>query len=179
MAFSMGDCLRAEVERQLLLDLAHYGIAPTGLWIDWSDCTQEGHCTNYLDGFLASSSSVMIRNAANERLYDGWMDFIHGGEAHPLFVFWLFLTKPIHADEYIDLKADPHIPAHIWTLLPESSKWLCAKRGEYDAAWQDDPLVLAWLQEKKQAYFARASATNAPRGAFQLLAKLWGRSGKK
>ncbi len=175
MAFSMGNRLRAEVERQLLLDLTHYGIAPDGLWVDWSDTIGEGHCTDHLGGFLEACSGLRVCNAAGEVLYDGWMDFVHGGDAQPLFVFWLFLDERLAGDEYRELKGDPHLPPHVWAALPESSKRLCGKRGEYDAAWQDAPLVLAWLQTQ---HSAPAPVPSWSRQLFKFLTP-WLKRGKK
>jgi hypothetical protein len=53
--------LRAEVDRQLLEDLRHYGIDPPGLQIAWSQGCQEGHCVEFLDGTLESDSEVGVR----------------------------------------------------------------------------------------------------------------------
>jgi hypothetical protein len=53
----MGPQLRAEVEQQLMSDLAYYGVASADLWIDWSDACQEGHCTVNRLGFPGGSRS--------------------------------------------------------------------------------------------------------------------------
>jgi len=77
---------------------------------------------------------------------DGWMDFIHGGGNHPLFVFWLFLAIGCGASRN-EVKRDVGIPAHVWERLPDSTKVLCARADEYDARWASDPLVLEWVRE--------------------------------
>jgi len=88
----MGDRLRREVERQLLLDLEHYRPGSPGekLTIDWSN---PGHCTDFLGGSLESMSDVVVRCSDGKVVADGWIDFVHGGgDGLPLFVFWLFLS---------------------------------------------------------------------------------------
>ena len=88
----MGALRDAEVERQLIADLAHYGITQA---VDWSRGVQEGHCTRYLDGKLESESNLGVKSSDGELIAAGWMDFIHGGGDLPLFVFWLLLDRRI------------------------------------------------------------------------------------
>src|SRR3954466_12148779 len=88
----MGPDVTAEVERQLLADLAHYGVSQSDLKIAWSDACGEGHCTRYLDGNLEELSGLGVVAPGNETVAEGWLDFVHGGDGFPLFVFWLFLS---------------------------------------------------------------------------------------
>jgi hypothetical protein len=88
----MGPILLAEVERQLLVDLAHYGVSQPNLKIDWSDACGEGHCTRYLDGNLEELSGLGVVAASDGTIAEGWLDFVRGGDDFPLFVFWLFLS---------------------------------------------------------------------------------------
>ncbi len=140
----MGPELRTEVERQLAEDLRHYGVQETGISFDWSDSCQEGHCTRYLNGDLESLSSILVRNNDGENIAEGWMDFIHGSDENPLFVFWLFLDLIRKDGTRLDVKEDGSIPAHIWSLLPVRAKDLWT----YDAKWSKDPLVLQWKKQK-------------------------------
>lgn len=139
----MGPLLQKEVESQLLNDLLPYGIDPHGLEIDWSNACQEGHCTHALDGKLEELSSVAVITDEGKVVAEGWMDFIHGGGENPLFVFWLSLNV-LRQDKWQKIKEEPHIPAHIWSRLPESTKRICARTTEYDARWKNDPLVISW-----------------------------------
>src|ERR1019366_2858961 len=109
----MGDRLRREVERQLLLDLEHYrsGSADEKLTIDWANPSQEGHCTDFLGGSLESMSDVVVRRSDGKTVADGWIDFVHGGGDHlPLFVFWLFLDLVDDEGRSVDVKQDNTIP---------------------------------------------------------------------
>ncbi len=142
----MGPQLQKEVETQLLNDLIPYGIDPHGLSIDWSDTCQEGHCTQAIDGNLEDLSSVTIVNSNGTIVAEGWMDFIHGGEGNPLFVFWLFLDD-LRSGERHEVKKEPHIPGHIWAQLPEATKRLYTRSSDYDARWKNDPLVVSWRKE--------------------------------
>src|SRR2546423_15242202 len=101
----MGPLLQKEVEAQLLADLAHYGVVEQGLRIDWSSSCQEGHCTQAVDGNLEELSSVLVQNARSEAVAEGWMDFVHGGGANPLFVFWLFLSI-LREGKWVKIKRD-------------------------------------------------------------------------
>lgn len=145
----MGPQLRAEVERQLLKDLQRYTHEHSGdLTIDWSDICLEGHVTTYLDGYLENWSDVWLVNAQGARIAWGWIDFIHGGGDHPLFVFWQFLHFGENTADVVG--AHGGIPLHIWESLPESSKDLCLTSETYDAAWKNDPLVLQWRAQRLQ-----------------------------
>jgi hypothetical protein len=147
-AHPMGPQLRAEVERQLLKDFEWYTHQQRAdLTIDWSDICPEGHATTYLGGWLENWSEVWVVNAQGERIAWGWIEFIHGGGDHPLFVFWHYLHIGDDAQDVVRL---PGIPLHIWERLPESSKDLCLTSETYDAAWGKDPLVLQWRNQRSQ-----------------------------
>lgn len=143
---AMGPQLQQEVEAQLLQDLLPYDIDPAGLRIDWSEACPEGHCTHALDGNLEELSSVAVVDPGGAVVAEGWMDFIHGGGEQPLFVFWLFLSD-LRQGRRRKVKADPHIPAHIWARLSEATRHLLAAGDHYDARWKQDPLVAAWRRE--------------------------------
>ena len=139
----MGDTLRKEVERQLLVDLGHYrGLASDGLSIDWSNPCQEGHCTEALGGMLEEMSDIAVRDRNGDIVAEGWLDFVHGGGDLPLHVFWLFLdlvdngvTKPV--------KKDLTIPLHVWNSLSDASKYALTVERGYDSRWHADPKVAA------------------------------------
>lgn len=139
----MGPLLLAEVERQLLADLALYGVSQPDLKIDWSDACGEGHCTRHLDGNLEELSGLEVVAPSGEIVAEGWLDFVHGGDGLPLFVFWLFLSIRVHG-AWKNVKAEPVIPEHVWDGLPDQSKEACSKEGAYDARWSQDPKVVAW-----------------------------------
>jgi hypothetical protein len=149
-AGQMGIPLRVEVERQLLDDLAAYGVPSRGLRIDWSDSCQEGHVTYALGGTLEDQSSVTGWAADGSLVAEGWMDFIHGGGSNPLFVFWYFLTLHTAEGERA-VKDQIGIPDHVWKQLPDKTRDLMAKEGGYDARWSGDPHVVAWRQSKADA----------------------------
>jgi len=140
---AMGPLLQKAVEFQLLKDLSAYGVEPDGLTIDWSDSCQERHCTAAVDGNLEELSSVAVVNSGGKPVAEGWMDFVHGGGNRPLFVFWLFLSV-MREGKWMNVKDKPHIPVHIWSEIPEATKYLCAMATEYDARWVNDPLVVEW-----------------------------------
>jgi hypothetical protein len=142
-ASEMGDRLRCEVERQLLLDLEHYRRCSLNeqLTIDWSNPCQEGHCTDIQGGRLESMSDVTVRRADGTVIADGWIDFVHGGGDLPLFVFWLFLDLVDAHGRLLHVKKDAALPLHVWHKLSPVSKNACAVRDCYDARWKDDPIV--------------------------------------
>ncbi len=139
----MGPRLRAEVERQLLEDLAQYGIEVQGASLDWSEACQEGHCTSALDGNLEGLSNVAVHGTRAEPVAEGWIDFVHGGGSNTLFVFWLYLSVQ-QAGEWTRIKSDDSIPPHIWKKLPEVAKQACAQGAAYDSRWSNDPRVQEW-----------------------------------
>ena len=75
------------------------------------------------------------------------MDFVHGGGANPLFVFWLFLSI-LREGKWVKIKRDPTIPEHVWAALPGESRTLCASVSEYDARWSKDPKVQRWVRKE-------------------------------
>jgi hypothetical protein len=141
----MGPRLRAYVEDQLLADLEHYGVTGHPLTIDWSDPTQEGHVTSYLDGRLEDMSDISVRDIKGSEVARGWIDFVHGSAEAPLFVFWLYLDV-LRNGAWLRVKERPGLPLHIWEQLPDQSKNLCAVRETYDSRWSDDPLVVRWRE---------------------------------
>ncbi len=142
----MGPRLAAEVERQLLADLAHYGVETTGASFDWSESCQEGHCTSVMDGNLEELSNVVVLGRGAEAIAEGWIDFIHGGVGNPLFVFWLHLSVP-QAGMWIRVKSDNAIPEHVWNRLPEHTKQACTPVSTYDSRWSNDPRVNEWRRK--------------------------------
>jgi hypothetical protein len=138
-----GSQLRAEVERQLLKDIEYYGVESKGLFFDWSHICSEGHGTWYLGDRLDNVSGLWILDKDGNVVAEGWIEFVHGGEDNPLFVFWEFLRINT-PDIPRDAKIKSGIPEHIWNQLPDKSKYLCMKRGTYDARWCDDPRVMQW-----------------------------------
>jgi hypothetical protein len=84
---------------------------------------------------------------------EGWMDFVHGGEHLPLFVFWLFLYVAVEG-KMVSVKGDVAIPDHLWQRLPKPSKDACFTEGRYDARWARDPKV---QEAKRQRDLARAN----------------------
>jgi hypothetical protein len=150
-ASKMGNRLRREVERQLLLDLEHYrgGPANDTLTIDWSNSCQEGHCTEALGGYLESMSGVRVHRSDGRGIADGWIDFIHGGDDFPLFVFWLFLHLIDDEGRSVAVKEDVAIPPYLWDRLPPASKKACTITDRYDARWKNDPNVKAWSRSRE------------------------------
>lgn len=138
----MGIVLRREVERQLLVDLEHYRAdsAGAGLVLDWSNSCQEGHRTESLGGVLESMSDVFVRDSSGTVIAEGWVDFIHGGGALPLIVFWQFLDLLGDGRQRV---AGSDIPAHIWANLSNESRVACAD----DPTWSQDASVLQWKQD--------------------------------
>ena len=143
----MGPLLQVEVETQLLQDLRHYGVTGDDLIFDWRDSCQEGHCTSALDGNLEELSSVTITDSRFVPIAEGWMDFIHGGENRPLFVFWLFLSV-MRDGEWVKVKDTSAIPEHVWGNLPEETKRLCATLSGYDSRWSSDPKAIQWARRQ-------------------------------
>ncbi|NOU99318.1 hypothetical protein [Paenibacillus planticolens] len=115
----MGIKLKSEVERQLIEDLKWYGIIQSEYRFDWSDCCIEGHRTKYLDGEVENFSSIMVFNANDESVADGWMEFIH--EDDVFIAYWEFVDKYQDGQE-IALKSACGIPLHIYNQFPEQLK---------------------------------------------------------
>lgn len=151
MSNSLSSKLRAEVERQLLIDLQHYGVTVDVAEFDWSESTFEGHATDCLGGTMHNFSNVAVLNRGEKMVACGWIDFIHGGDSNPLHVFWDQLTILQNGDPRRQKvrKATPGIPLHIWEQLSESSKKLCTISDRYDSMWFKDPVVLEWQKAQK------------------------------
>ena len=115
----IGPRLGAEITRQLLQDLSHYGVTEPGISFDWSEACIEGHTSTYLDGEIQNYSSIGILDKSGRMIGYGWMDFVHEEESTPLFVYWDLLTIG-----NARLKKDPGIPKHIWKRLPRSAQAL-------------------------------------------------------
>jgi hypothetical protein len=64
----MGSLLRAEVERQLLADLAYYGVLGSDLTIDWSEACGEGHRTRYLPATWRSFPASQLSPPVGKQL---------------------------------------------------------------------------------------------------------------
>jgi hypothetical protein len=116
----MGPVLRAEVERQLLVDLAHYGLSQQGLKIDWSDACGEGHCTRYLDEDVESLSCLGVVDPTGKIVAEGWMDFVHGGDDLPLLVFWDYLSIR-EGEQWKSVKRDSTLPDHVRDRILDNS----------------------------------------------------------
>ena len=142
MLSRMGPSLKREVERQLLQDLAFYGVSASDLKIDWSHPCPEGHRTIALDGELWSCSNIGILDG-DLFVARGWMDFIHGGGNNPFFVFWLFLDIR-DGDKWKRVKVEPDIPNQVWDALSNQTKSLLTRMNVYDARWSQDPKVIEW-----------------------------------
>jgi hypothetical protein len=138
----MGSALRAEVERQLLRDYQYYEPEAPGqpISIDWSAALQEGHTATVLGGALESLSDIYVRDSAGERVGDGWMDFVYGGDGHDLFVFWLFLKLRDGSGGWRKVRRHGTIPEHVWDRLSDATKTACVR----DKSWSRDPQVIAW-----------------------------------
>lgn len=108
---------------------------------------QEEYCTHYLYGELEEMSSVAVCIPDGHAVAEGWLDFAHGGDQNPLYVFWPFLDVR-EGDEWRSVKEDAVIPQHIWNRLPDGSKDVSSVEGMYDARWKDDPKVVAWRRER-------------------------------
>jgi len=91
---------------------------------------------------------VVIRDEAGDVAAEGWIDFVHGGGALPLRVFWLFLDL-IENGLRKKVKDDAGIPSHVWEMMSDASKDAAAVEGNYDARWADDPKVAAWRRARR------------------------------
>ena len=96
---------------------------------------------------LEDMSDVAVRNRDGATIAEGWIDFVHGGDNLPLFVFWLFLDV-VEGGVRRRVKDDVFVPEHIWHRLPDESKDACAVEGRYDSRWSDDPKVIAWRRTR-------------------------------
>src|SRR5688500_6219188 len=115
----MGPLLRAEVTRQLLDDLKHYGVEEDNLVIDWSDTCIEGHQIIFLDGSMENWSGIGVETADGQPVAGGWMEFLFAQPDH-LYVYWDDLS--LYRDgKWHDVKKFG-LPAHIWDRIPDDQK---------------------------------------------------------
>ena len=128
----MGPLLQAEVERQLLEDLRHYGVSGSGLTIEWWDVCGEGRCTKVLGGQLEEVSGLVVLDDGHDKIAEGWMGFIHGSTGDPLYVFWLFLSI-FENGQWRRVKVKPAIPGHMWNQLPDETKRTFPNADSYNA----------------------------------------------
>ena len=108
----LGKQVREEVERQLLVDLKHYGVEEEGITFDWSESLIEGHFVDWLDGILESFSSIVMLDKAGNLLGHGWMDFVLINNYSEPVIFWNFLTV-----RNKKVKRWPGAPDHVWSQL--------------------------------------------------------------
>lgn len=139
--------LQAEVERQLMDDLRHYGVEGPNLTIEWWDRCGEGHGTEIFEGWLEEVSGLLVLDEEWNVVAEGWMDFIHGGGDNRLHVFWLFLNL-VESGQRRGVKEYPAIPEHIWRRLSDAQRDLCTREGVYASRWANDPLVSTWKEKK-------------------------------
>ena len=145
----MGDALRTEVERQLLMDLSRCVDDPShDTFIDWSGACQEGHCTEHLGGILEDLSGVAARRRDGAVIAEGWIDFIHGGPSFPLVVFWVVLRIRT-GGSWEEIRTRFEIPEVVWSSLSEESRQACTTVGGYDSRWSKDPKVVAWARRRQ------------------------------
>ncbi|WP_442600734.1 hypothetical protein [Paenibacillus sp. KN14-4R] len=116
MAISMGPKLRKEVEMQLIKDLKRYQTINDELLFDWSASCVEGKCVSYRDGSIDRFSGIMIYNADDELVADGWMEFVYKIEADQLVIYWEYLSIYLNGEE-VSLKSNKGIPKHIEDIL--------------------------------------------------------------
>lgn len=126
LSLSMGPLLRAEVESQLLQDLAQYGIVSSGLRFDWSDSAIEGRCATYLDGSVDCFSGIQLYDESDQLAATGWLEFIVEPELDCVLFYWEFLTV-YRNDSRITYKNKPGVPPHIVQPIPPTlrSKYGC------------------------------------------------------
>ncbi|NIK76417.1 hypothetical protein FHS15_001542 [Paenibacillus castaneae] len=120
LSISMGPKLRNEVERQLVRDLNHYHIFSGELRFDWSESCIEGKCLNYLDGSLDRYSGIMLYNAEDVLVADGWMDFLYEEDTDLLFVYWHYLDIVIDGVG-VRARFGGRVPQHINKLLAKKT----------------------------------------------------------
>ena len=114
----MGPELRKFVEGQLFNDLETYlqsaeMVDLGSVRFDWSDSCVEGHRTHWLDGEIENFSGIAIFDHNQNRIVEGWMEFIETEVG--LVVFWWYLTGgEFH---HIQSKNSNNVPKHIWEKL--------------------------------------------------------------
>ena len=134
------------MERQLLADLAKYGINATDLHLDWSHIQGERHwmpsekIPNF-DGRLENFSDIGVMDTRDNLIAAGWSNWIYA-DSDRLYIFW-DLLRVLQYGQRITVK-EFGIPAHLWNSLPDEVKDQCAQ----DRYWsrKNDPLVHTWEQ---------------------------------
>lgn len=121
LSYCMGNELRKEVERQLLVDLMQYNVAIDGLKFDWSDSCIEGKRATYLDGSVENFSGIQLFNHNDEFVAEGWMEFIYEKSDDLFVVYWDFLDI-MQKGKVISVKEKSGIPDHIFNRLPKLLK---------------------------------------------------------
>ncbi|GAB4029725.1 hypothetical protein [Spirosoma jeollabukense] len=114
-----GPQLRTLVDKQLVADLASYGIAGLGLKFDWSNSCIEGHDSSYLNSDLENYSSILVFDEHDNLVADGWMEFIHEGDF--FLVYWDYITIWQNGGK-IFVKSEDGLPDHVWAQIPDSIK---------------------------------------------------------
>ncbi len=137
--------LRAEVDRQLLEDLRHYGFDTAGLRIDWSDGCQEGHSARFMDGELEDDSSVGVLDAAGNAVAGGAINFQNDGDRE-LVVYWEGLSR-FQGKEPVVLTRTcwAPFPEHVWERMSDRLKDICARK--HAVRWTNSD---RWTREKWQ-----------------------------
>ena len=107
--------LRAEIERQLVIDLAHYGVDSQDLRFNWSKSFKEGHESVYKADWMESYSGMEVFSTSGKLVADGWLDFVTDGEL--LLVYWDVLDIK-EGDMQVNVKKKFGIPPHIWEQIP-------------------------------------------------------------
>jgi len=154
--------LRAEVDRQLLEDLRHYGFDTAGLRIDWTRRCPEGRDLEFLDGRLESDSEVGVVDASGVEVAGGWIDFEHDG-TRELVVFWGTLYR-YQGGETVALREiyRSPFPQHVWERMSERLRDICARkyRGRWleSVQWMKDD----WQKENPGLVAAMESSARTP-----------------
>ncbi|GAB4024438.1 hypothetical protein [Spirosoma koreense] len=116
----MGPQLRALVEKQLIADLANYGMVSLNLKFDWSGSCIEGHDSSYLDGDLENYSGILVFDEHDDLVADGWMEFIQ--ECDFFLVYWEYVTVWQNGEKIFD-KSEAGLSEHVWAKIPDNIKW--------------------------------------------------------
>ncbi|MCR8656712.1 hypothetical protein [Paenibacillus endoradicis] len=107
----MGPKLRAEVEKQLLLDLKHYINLEKELFFDWSESCIEDKRIQYLDGAVENFSGISLYDSEDQQILEGWMNFYFNKETNMFIVYWDCLDD-LQSGIEIELK-DFGMPEHV------------------------------------------------------------------
>jgi hypothetical protein len=138
----MGPLLRAEVTRQLLIDLKHYGVEEENLVIDWSETVIEGHQIFYLDGSMENWSGIGVDTADGKPIAGGWMEFLFVKPDY-LYIYWDLLD--LYRDGKWHKVKKFGLPTHIWDTLPDDHKDQIALSG----IMPRESLIMQWKRTRK------------------------------